>query len=99
MNALDPLTRRKQCKNERWDYGDPVCADGVAEDFPLDQSTDSLFGALKVVEDVMAQEEGRYSGLPAGASRGGCLGATFEEISDSSADPAAGDDGVGGGKA
>ncbi len=57
----------------RWDYADPVHANGIAEDFTIDQSTHSLFGASKVAADVMVQEYGRYFGLPTCCLRGGCL--------------------------
>ena len=57
----------------RWDYDDPVYADGIAEDFPIDQSKHSLFGASKVAADVMVQEYGRYFGMPSCCLRGGCL--------------------------
>lgn len=57
----------------RWDYADPLYADGIAEDFPIDQSKHSLFGASKVAADVMVQEYGRYFGMPTCCLRGGCL--------------------------
>jgi CDP-paratose 2-epimerase len=57
----------------RWDYADPTYADGIAEDFSIDQSKHSLFGASKVAADVMVQEYGRYFGLPTCCLRGGCL--------------------------
>jgi CDP-paratose 2-epimerase len=57
----------------RWDYDDPVYADGIAEDFSIDQSKHSLFGASKVAGDVMVQEYGRYFGIPTCCLRGGCL--------------------------
>jgi len=57
----------------RWDYDDPNYADGIAEDFPIDQSKHSLFGASKVAADVMVQEYGRYFGMPTCCLRGGCL--------------------------
>jgi CDP-paratose 2-epimerase len=57
----------------RWDYADPAYRDGIAEDFPIDQSTHSLFGASKVAGDVMVQEYGRYFGMPTCCLRGGCL--------------------------
>src|SRR5579863_1413887 len=40
----------------RWDYGDPSFAEGIPEDFSIDQSKHSLFGASKVSGDVMVQE-------------------------------------------
>ena len=57
----------------RWDYADPDYAHGIAEDFSIDQSKHSLFGASKVAADVMVQEYGRYFGMPTCALRGGCL--------------------------
>ncbi|MCC6354464.1 MAG: NAD-dependent epimerase/dehydratase family protein [Verrucomicrobiae bacterium] len=57
----------------RWDYDDPAFAHGIAEDFPIDQSKHSLFGASKVAADIMVQEYGRYFGMPTCCLRGGCL--------------------------
>jgi CDP-paratose 2-epimerase len=57
----------------RWEYADPLYRDGIAEDFSIDQSKHSLFGASKVAADVMVQEYGRYFGMPACCLRGGCL--------------------------
>jgi CDP-paratose 2-epimerase len=57
----------------RFDYADPECANGIAESFRIDQSKHSLFGASKVAADVMAQEYGRYFGMPTCCLRGGCL--------------------------
>lgn len=57
----------------RWDYDDPVFADGIAEDFSIDRSKHSLFGASKVAADVMVQEYGRYFGMKTCCLRGGCL--------------------------
>ena len=57
----------------RWDYADPAYAEGIAEDFSIDQSKHSLFGASKVAADVMVQEYGRYFGMPTCCLRGGCL--------------------------
>ena len=57
----------------RWDYDDPGYDDGIPEDFPIDQSKHSLFGASKVAADVMVQEYGRYFGLKTCCLRGGCL--------------------------
>ncbi len=57
----------------RWDYADPIYIDGIAEDFSIDQSKHSLFGASKVAADVMVQEYGRYFGIPTCCLRGGCL--------------------------
>jgi CDP-paratose 2-epimerase len=57
----------------RWDYDDPEFADGIREDFSIDQSKHSLFGASKVAADVMVQEYGRYFGMYTCCLRGGCL--------------------------
>jgi CDP-paratose 2-epimerase len=57
----------------RWDYDDPTYATGITEDFPIDQSKHSLFGASKVAADIMVQEYGRYFGMKTCALRGGCL--------------------------
>ena len=57
----------------RWDYADPFYANGIAEDFSIDQSKHSLFGASKVAADIMVQEYGRYFGIPTCCLRGGCL--------------------------
>lgn len=57
----------------RWDYADPADAEGIDENFPLDQSKHSLFGASKLAADVMVQEYGRYFGIPSCCLRGGCL--------------------------
>lgn len=57
----------------RWDYKDEKYKDGIDENFPIDQSKHSLFGASKLASDIMAQEYGRYFGLKIGVFRGGCL--------------------------
>lgn len=57
----------------RWEYADPVYANGIAEDFPIDQSKHSLFGASKLAGDIMVQEYGRYFDMPSCCLRGGCL--------------------------
>jgi CDP-paratose 2-epimerase len=57
----------------RWEYDDPQFANGLSEDFPIDQSKHSLFGASKVAADVMVQEYGRYFGMKTCCLRGGCL--------------------------
>ncbi|AOK54522.1 NAD-dependent epimerase/dehydratase family protein [Burkholderia stagnalis] len=57
----------------RWVYADPADALGIGEDFPIDQSCHSVFGASKVAADVMVQEYGRYFGLRTCCLRGGCL--------------------------
>lgn len=57
----------------RWDYDDPLYANGIAETFRIDQSKHSVFGASKVAADVMVQEYGRYFGMKTCCLRGGCL--------------------------
>lgn len=57
----------------RWDYADAAYAHGIPEDFPIDQSKHSVFGASKVAGDVMVQEYGRYFQMPTCCLRGGCL--------------------------
>jgi CDP-paratose 2-epimerase len=57
----------------RWDYADEHYNNGIAENFTIDQSKHSLFGASKVAADVMVQEYGRYFGMPTCCLRGGCL--------------------------
>jgi CDP-paratose 2-epimerase len=57
----------------RWDYADPAYEHGISEEFSIDQSKHSLFGASKVAADVMVQEYGRYFGMPTCCLRGGCL--------------------------
>jgi CDP-paratose 2-epimerase len=57
----------------RWDYADPAYENGITEEFSIDQSKHSLFGASKVAADVMVQEYGRYFDMPTCCLRGGCL--------------------------
>ncbi len=57
----------------RWDYDDAAFEDGISEEFPIDQSKHSLFGASKVAGDIMVQEYGRYFGMRTCCLRGGCL--------------------------
>lgn len=58
---------------KRYDYDDPEYIGGIAEDFTIDQSKHSLFGASKVAADVMVQEYGRYFDMKTVCLRGGCL--------------------------
>lgn len=60
-------------KQTRWDYRDAAYKDGIKEDFTIDQSKHSLFGASKVAADIMVQEYGRYFNIPTCCLRGGCL--------------------------
>jgi len=59
--------------DRRFDYDDPEFENGIAEDFSIDQSKHSIFGASKVAGDVMVQEYGRYFNMPTCCLRGGCL--------------------------
>jgi CDP-paratose 2-epimerase len=60
-------------KETRWDYADEEFFNGIKENFTIDQSKHSIFGASKVSADVMVQEYGRYFGMPTCCLRGGCL--------------------------
>ena len=60
-------------KELRWDYADAEYQDGIKENFTIDQSKHSLFGASKVAADIMVQEYGRYFNIPTCCLRGGCL--------------------------
>jgi CDP-paratose 2-epimerase len=68
-----PNTIRLKELETRWDYDDPAYADGITEDFPIDQSKHSLFGASKLAADILVQEYGRYFNMPTCCLRGGCL--------------------------
>ena len=57
----------------RWDFADEDYAHGIPEDFSIDHSTHSLFGASKVAADILVQEYGRYFKMPTCCLRGGCL--------------------------
>jgi CDP-paratose 2-epimerase len=57
----------------RWEYADARYAHGIAEDFRIDHTVHSVFGASKVAADVMTQEYGKYFGMPTVCFRGGCL--------------------------
>lgn len=59
--------------SKRWDYADEKYKEGIAEDFRIDQSKHSLFGASKVSADISVQEYGRYFDMPTVCLRGGCL--------------------------
>ncbi len=64
-----PLTETET----RWDYASPDLANGIDENFPIDQSKHSLFGASKTAADILVQEYGRYFDMPTCCLRGGCL--------------------------
>ncbi len=68
-----PNTIRLKELATRWDYDDAAYANGITEEFPIDQSKHSIFGASKVAGDVMVQEYGRYFGMKTCCLRGGCL--------------------------
>ncbi|GEP43529.1 NAD-dependent epimerase/dehydratase family protein [Brevifollis gellanilyticus] len=68
-----PNTLALQELDTRWDYADADDYDGIREDFSIDQSKHSIFGASKAAGDVMVQEYGRYFGLKSCCLRGGCL--------------------------
>jgi CDP-paratose 2-epimerase len=68
-----PNTIRLKEHPTRWDYDDPAYANGITEEFPIDQSKHSIFGASKVAGDVMVQEYGQYFGMKTCCLRGGCL--------------------------
>lgn len=57
----------------RWDYDDDKYSQGIPENFTVDQSKHSLFGASKLGSDVIVQEYGRYFGMRTCCLRGGCL--------------------------
>ncbi len=68
-----PNTIKLKELDTRWDYDDPAYQHGIAEDFSIDQSKHSLFGASKVAADIVVQEYGRYFNMPTCCVRGGCL--------------------------
>lgn len=57
----------------RWDFDDINYINGISENFTIDQSKHSVFGASKLSADVMVQEYGRYFGMYTACLRGGCL--------------------------
>jgi CDP-paratose 2-epimerase len=62
-----PLIERER----RYDYADG--RDGIDESMSVDACLHSPFGASKLAADVLAQEYGRYFGMPVGVFRGGCV--------------------------
>jgi CDP-paratose 2-epimerase len=60
-------------KETRWDFAEPAYRRGIPETLAIDQSLHSLFGASKAASDIMAQEYGRYFGMPTCILRCGCL--------------------------
>ena len=59
--------------NTRWEYTEDFFMNGINEEFPIDQSTHSLFGVSKASSDLLVQEYGRYFNIPTCCLRGGCL--------------------------
>lgn len=57
----------------RYDFSDIEYLNGINENFSIDQSKHSLFGASKLSADIMVQEYGRYFNIPTCVLRGGCL--------------------------
>jgi len=57
----------------RWEYARPEDYNGIGESCRIDQTLHSLFGASKAAADLVAQEYGRYFGMPTCIFRGGCL--------------------------
>lgn len=57
----------------RWEYKDKKWLNGISENFSIDQSKHSLFGASKLGADILVQEYGRYFNMPTCCLRGGCL--------------------------
>ena len=57
----------------RWDFADPALHRGIAENFPVDQTMHSLFGASKLSADLIVQEYGHCFDMPTCCLRGGCL--------------------------
>ena len=66
------LIKMKELES-RWEYDDTEYENGISENFTIDQSKHSLFGASKVASDIMVQEYGRYFNMPTCCLRGGCL--------------------------
>jgi CDP-paratose 2-epimerase len=60
-------------KPTRFDYAEEAYYGGIDENFSIDQSTHSLFGASKLAADILVQEYGRYFQIPSCVLRGGCL--------------------------
>lgn len=57
----------------RFEYTSELYKGGINEEFSIDQSKHSIFGASKVAADIMVQEYGRYFDIPSCILRGGCL--------------------------
>lgn len=59
--------------DKRWDFARTDDYEGIDETCRIDRTLHSLFGASKAAADLVAQEYGRYFGMPVGIFRGGCL--------------------------
>ena len=59
-------------KKTRWEFISKY-KNGIDENFSIDQSLHSLFGASKVAADLLVQEYGRYFNMYTCCLRGGCL--------------------------
>ena len=57
----------------RWIISDKKYLNGIPENFSIDNSKHSLFGASKTAADIMVQEYGKYFNMPTCVLRGGCL--------------------------
>ena len=57
----------------RWIISDKRYLNGIPENFSIDNSKHSLFGASKTAADIMVQEYGKYFNMPTCVLRGGCL--------------------------
>jgi CDP-paratose 2-epimerase len=68
-----PNTLKLVEKESRYDYLSSRYKNGINENFSIDQSKHSLFGASKLASDILVQEYGRYFGIPSCTLRGGCL--------------------------
>ncbi|MBI4963558.1 MAG: NAD-dependent epimerase/dehydratase family protein [Desulfomonile tiedjei] len=58
---------------KRYDFDRHEDFNGIKEDFTIDNSKHSIFGASKVAADIMVQEYGKYFGMKTVCYRGGCL--------------------------
>lgn len=61
--------------DKRWelDQNHPYFKHGIDENFSIDNTKHSVFGASKTAADILTQEYGKYFGLYTGIFRGGCL--------------------------
>lgn len=56
-----------------------ISKNGFDENYSIDQSKHSLFGASKLSADILCQEYGKYFGLKIGIFRGGCLTGSYHK--------------------